>query len=766
MKLFSNLRRRLILGAPLAATWPWVSTDAAAASSASASASVSVSAKQGKDQATSKRWTQFVNPFVGTDGTGHTFPGAVVPFGMVAPSPDNADRGWDYTSGYQFQNPNILGFSNTHISGAGIPDLGDVLLMPKQGQSWKSNTQSFAARKAKRSEVAEPGYYSVQLPQHQVQVELTATQRVAMHRYTFERPGRVQVFLDLQHGLHFNEQHRVKQAQSHLNAHVGEITGTVHAVAWVERQASFIVQFSRPVVQSELLPMPAGHKANRYLLTFELDSTRQLEARVALSTVDEEGARNNLQEAKHLKFDEARRQASQSWNSLLGRIEIEAPLTQKRVFYTALYHALIHPSDIADRDGRVRGPRGKVIQAQSGHYYSTLSLWDTFRAVHPLFTLIVPERVDGMVQSMLEHHAQQGFLPLWTAWGQETYCMIGNPALPVISDAIIKGFKGFDHTAALQAMVETSTQPRLQAPDWAQRNWDLLNKYGYLPYDLEPNGEAVSKTLEHGYGDDAVARVAKLLEQNETALRFSQRAKGYQQLWDASTGVMRGKNSQGSWREPFNPDTPTSPLNNPGDYTEANAWQYTLTPALHDPIGLRDLMGGPNGMAKWLDHYFQRPSQINKHLGQEAMIGQNAHGNEPSHHAAWLYAFTASPWKGHALVDRIARSFYKDSPHGLIGNDDCGQMSAWLIFATLGFYPVTAGQGNYMTGLPLVKKARIQLATGTLTILAKTPATFKRQLAHQVALKMDGNLVESQKPLAHEALLKARTLDFSVEQQG
>jgi predicted alpha-1,2-mannosidase len=367
-----------------------------------------------------------------------------------------------------------------------------------------------------------------------------------------------------------------------------------------------------------------------------------------------------------------------------------------------------------------------------------------------------------MVQSMLEHHAQQGFLPLWTAWGQETYCMIGNPALPVISDAIIKGFKGFDHTTALQAMVETSTQARLQAPEWAQRSWDLLNKYGYLPYDLEPNGEAVSKTLEHGYGDDAVARVAQLLAQNETAQRFSQRAKGYQHLWDAQTGVMRGKDSQGRWRDPFNPDTPTSPLNNPGDYTEANAWQYTLTPALHDPIGLRNLMGGPNGMAKWLDHYFQRPSQINKHLGQEAMIGQNAHGNEPSHHAAWLYAFTASPWKGHALVDRIARSFYKDSPHGLIGNDDCGQMSAWLIFATLGFYPVTAGQGNYMTGLPLVKKARIRLATGTLTILAKTPATFKRQLAHRVALKIDGNLVDTQMPLAHEALLKARTLDFSV----
>jgi putative alpha-1,2-mannosidase len=268
MKPFSNLRRRLIMGVPFAASVPWST----------------LAAKSSPERLTSKQWTTYVNPFVGTDGTGHTFPGAVMPFGMVAPSPDNADRGWDYTSGYQFKNQQILGFSNTHISGAGIPDLGDVLLMPRQGQTWQANTHTFAARKAKRSEVAEPGYYSVRLPQHQVQVELTATQRVALHRYTFERPGRVQVLVDLQHGLHFNEAHRVKQAQSKLNPERSEIAGTVHAVAWVERQASFVVQFDRPALHAELLPMPVGHVAQRYLLTFEVDVTRQLEARIALST--------------------------------------------------------------------------------------------------------------------------------------------------------------------------------------------------------------------------------------------------------------------------------------------------------------------------------------------------------------------------------------------------------------------------------------------------------------------------------------------------
>ena len=746
MQSHSPRRRQLLLGAGLASTGICALPGTAQAVQA-----------PGKPSQ-----TEFVNPFVGTDGTGHTFPGAVVPFGMVAPSPDNADRGWDYTSGYQFRNPSILGFSNTHISGAGIPELGDVLLMPRQGQAWHTSTRSFGARKSARSEAAEPGYYTVALPTHQVRVELTASQRVALHRYTFAQPGRVQVLVDLQHGLHFNEPHRVRQAQSSVNAAIGEIIGTVHTVAWVERQTSFIVRFDRPAVDVALLPMPEGHKAQRYVLTFEVDASRQLEVRVALSTVDEAGARLNLQECAHLDFDTVRRQARQAWQDLLGRIEIEAPAGQKKVFYTALYHALIHPSDIADRDGRVRGPRGQILQTQGGHCYSSLSLWDTFRAVHPLFTLIVPERVDGMVQSMLEHHAQQGFLPLWTAWGRETYCMIGNPALPVIADAIAKGFRGFDHAAALQAMVETSTRARPDAPEWAQRDWQLLDTHGYLPFDLEPHGEAVSKTLELGYGDDAVARVALALGQPETAQRFAQRAKSYKNLWDAQTTVMRGRDSQRRWRSPFNPDTPTSPLNNPGDYTEANAWQYTLTPALHDPKGLLDLMGGPQALEHWLDAYFRRPSLVNKHLGQEAMIGQNAHGNEPSHHASWLYACTPSPWKGHALIERMARRFYRDAPNGLIGNDDCGQMSAWLIFATLGLYPLTPGQAQYVRGLPLVKQARLHLPAGTLTLRAHMPDAFARQRAHRVEVSMDDQTPVSSPFISHTDLVKARTLDFQV----
>jgi predicted alpha-1,2-mannosidase len=397
---------------------------------------------------------------------------------------------------------------------------------------------------------------------------------------------------------------------------------------------------------------------------------------------------------------------------LLSRVRIEASTRQKRIFYSALYRTLMHPSDIADADGRVRGPTGQVMPAPGGHYYSTLSLWDTFRGVHPLFTLVVPERVDGMIATLIAHQQAQGYLPLWTAWGRETWTMIGNPALPVIADALAKGFTGFDRRAALQAMLDTATQPRPQAPAWAQQDWANYEQYGYLPFDKEP-GESVSRALEYGVGDAALAQVAAQLGDTANAARFAQRAQGYRLLWDASTQVMRGKDSQGRWRTPFDPLTPTSPMNNPGDYTEANAWQYTLTPALHDPEGLVALMGGRPAFGAWLDTFFsvQAPGD-NRHLGQEALIGQYAHGNEPSHHIAYLYAYTAAPWKGHALIRRVVRNFYSDRTTGITGNDDCGQMSAWYVLSTLGFYPVRPASGTYVLGAPQVRQASVRLARG------------------------------------------------------
>ncbi|TXH65463.1 MAG: glycoside hydrolase family 92 protein [Lysobacteraceae bacterium] len=655
-----------------------------------------------------------VDPFIGTDGTGHVFPGASMPFGMVQPGPDNADRGWSYSSGYQYRAPRILGFSNTHISGAGIGELGDVLLQPSQGLAWTATTADFSAAYEKASETARPGYYAVALPEHGALVELTATERVAVQRYTFERPGRVQVLVDLQHGLLFGEGPRVQRARVEVGAN--GLWGTVHAKNWVERQTSFALRFSAPILERIELPPRAGDRAPRYVFAFDLGAARTLEARVALSTVDEAGALRNLATADGRDFAGVRRDADRAWETLLGRIRIRADARTRRIFYSALYRTLLHPSQIADVDGRVRGPRGEVLQAPNGTYYSTLSLWDTFRAAHPLYTLIVPERVPGFVDTMIAHQRQMGYLPLWTAWGRETHTMIGNPSMPVIADALAKRIPGIDAEAALQAMLETSTRPRPDAPPWAQRDWETLERYGYLPFDAQ-TGESVSITAELGYGDAALAQVARSMKRDDLAARFSARAAGWKRLFDPQTRTLRGKDRAGRWRVAFDPTAATSPMNNPGDYTEANAYQYTATPALHDAEGFRDALGGAEGLETWLDTFFARPMpHADKHLGQEAMIGQYAHGNEPSHHIAWLYAFTDAPEKGHARVREIAHRFYRDAPDGIVGNDDAGQMSAWLVFATLGFYPVQPARGEYVLGVPLVRGATLRIGENTLRI--------------------------------------------------
>jgi predicted alpha-1,2-mannosidase len=703
--------------------------------------------------------SQYVSPFIGSDGTGHTFPGATLPFGMVAPSPDNADSGWDYTSGYQFRAAEIIGFSNTHISGAGIPELGDLRLLPSSGSRWNAATSAFASHYDKRSEQAHPGYYAVTLSESAVRVELTATPHVAVQKYTFAHSGKVQVLADFQFGLRNVTGPQVTASEVAPNDSNAEFSGTIHSKNWVEREASFVLQFNHAWTRAERLPAKPGELAPRYLLTFDVGRTRALEARVAMSTVDVAGARGNLAESARRDFAALRADAERAWNDLLGRVQISAPARTKRIFYTALYHAFVHPSDIADVDGRVRGPTGEVIAARGGHYYSTLSLWDTFRAQQPLLTLLVPERVDGIVETLLEHHRAAGNLPVWTAWGRETWCMIGNPALPIIADAIAKGFTGFDQEEALAAMVTTSTQPRPHAPDWAQFDWAPLDRYGYLPFDLVP-GESVSKTLEAGIGDDAVARVARALGKNDIAQKFAQRAQGYRKLFDPATRVMRGRDAQGNWRTPFDPLLATSPLNNPGDYTEANAWQYSLTPALHDPHGMLALLGGAKAFGDYLDTFFTlQVAHPDKLLGQEAMIGQYAHGNEPSHHIAWLYALSDRPWRGHARIAQLVRDFYSDRPDGIVGNDDCGQMSAWYVFATLGFYPAEPASGRYTLGAPQVVAASIHLHNGkTLQIRAKG---FGNDHPYARQVRFHGRTIDTY-DLAHADLIGGGTLEFDM----
>jgi len=647
-----------------------------------------------------------VDPFIGTDGTGHTFPGPSRPFGMVQPGPDNADSGWEFTSGYQYRAPRIIGFSQNRASGTGIPELGDLLLQPST-----ERRADLASAYAKTSEVARPGYYAVPLADNGVRVELTSTLRSAFHRYRFARKGRVWLLVDLQHGLTFRTDQQPVQSVANMFTSDG-FEGEAVRRNWTTRHVAWSVQFNHPIAEVETLPPRPGDAAPRYLLAFDLGADATLIARIGLATTDREGARRNRDELGGWDFDRISSESRSEWESLLGRVRIDAPSRRRRIFYTALYHAFLHPSVVSDVDGRWRGPDGKIRQANGGLRYSTLSLWDSFRAANPLYTLLVPERVDDFVNTLLDHFDAAGRLPKWPIWGGETGTMIGEPALPVIADAWAKGFRGFDGRRALAAMIATSTQDAhpLYPGDDSLSVWSLYDRFGYYPFDLV-KGEAVSRTLEAGIGDAATGRMAAMLGERQKAERFSRRAGGWRKLIDPETRLARGRDSKGAWRTPFDPLTPTSPLNNPGDYTEANAWQYSWTPALHDPQGLRDAWGGKAGLQAMLDRFFfELPATKGaEYLGQEAMIGQYAHGNEPSHHIAWLYAYADRPETGHRLIARIAHDFYQDNPAGIIGNEDAGQMSAWYIFATLGFYPLDPSSGSYVAGIPLVDRAAIRV---------------------------------------------------------
>lgn len=639
----------------------------------------------------------YVDPFIGTQGTGHTFPGPSLPFGMVQPGPDCNNTNWDYTGGYQYGDSTLLGFSQTHLSGTGIGELGDVLLLPYSGRGGK-NVMS------KDTEEASAGYYSVQKADG-VKVELTCTHRVAFHRYTFPEKS-AGLLIDFQHGIRFLTDTLVLDCDVKVEDNF-TISGYCHTKNWVERKYFFILTFDKPFTDIEKLPRGKKEKAPRYVARFDLDDSLQLKVKVALSTTDVEGARKNMaSELQHWDFDDVRDMAADAWSEMLDRIDIDADDERKTVFYTSMYHLLLQPSNIADVDGRYRGADGNIDISPDKSYYSTLSNWDVYRAAFPLLQLVAPEVVSPIVNSMIDHHQKVGFLPIWTVWGQDNYCMIGNHAIPMIVSAYVNGFEGFDAGEALAAMVETSTFPHIHS------DWDVYNKYGYFPFDIV-EGESVSKTLENGYDDWCVALMAGRMGCDSIRDVFTGRSMFYKNLYDSVSGVFRGKDSNGNWRPDFNPYKATSPMNNPGDYTEANAWQYFWTPAQHDVDGVMDLLGGKPQFTKHLDFFFSKEADNpDKHLGQEAMIGLYAHGNEPCHHVAYLYKFSDEPWMTDFYVNKIVNDFYKTGATGLTGNDDCGQMSAWYIFSVLGFYPLNPATGTFVLGAPQVKSATLKLGNG------------------------------------------------------
>lgn len=695
--------------------------------------------------------SKFVNVFIGTDGTGHTFPGPSMPFGMVQPGPDNRDFGWNYTSGYQYKDTLLLGFSQTRFNGTGINEMGDVLLLPINPKKEKLKHAYF-----KETEIGKVGYYTL-TKKDDVKVELTCTERVAFHQYTFPEKE-AQVLVDLQHGLRFvfdenNPKGLVIESDVKIENNT-TISGYCSTQNWVNRKYFFTITFNQPFVKSTLLDKKENEKAPKYLLDFLLSKNRQLKIKIALSSVSVAGAKLNMQtEIQHWNFQKVYQNNLKAWENYLSRITIEATQKQKEIFYTSLYHLFLQPSNIADVDGKYRGVDDKIAVAPNEEYYSTLSNWDIYRGVFPLMQIIAPEKIDGIIQTMLIHHKVKGFLPIWTAWGQDNYCMIGNHAIPMILSAYQNGFTGFDANEALNAIFETSTRSHINS------DWELYNQYGYYPFDKLDN-EAVSRTLESGYDDWCVAEMARKLNQNEIADTFAKRANYYQNIYDIESTFFRGKDTQGNWRTPFNPLVATSPLNNPGDYTEANAWQYFWTPAQHDVNGIIKLLNGKENFTKKLHEFFTTTSENpNKFLGQEAMIGQYAHGNEPSHHIIYLYAYSNEPKTGQKYMHQVINEFHDNTPDGMIGNDDCGQMSAWYILSTLGFYPVNPANGEFVLGSPQVQKATLHLPKNkSFTIEAKN---FSEQNIYNEIRYLNGNKIN--KPyITYQDVMLGGNLTFEM----
>ena len=659
-------------------------------------------------------YTQYVDPFIGAADNGHTFPGACRPFGMIQASPVTGAVGWRYCSEYMYADSIIWGFTQTHLNGTGCMDLGDILVMPFTGErhrTWDAYRSSFS----KTSENATPGYYTVTLDQAKVKAELTATTHAALHRYTYEQADSASILIDLQHGPAWNE----KQYHSQVNScevnweNDSTLTGHVNNKVWVDQDYYFVMQFSRPVIDHFELPMAETEKGKRLVASFNIQPGEEVLMKVALSTTGVEGAKANMAaEVPGWDFEGIRTAAKADWNSYLSRIEVEGTDEEKTNFYTSFYHALIQPNEISDVDGRYRNAADSVVNATGGKFYSTFSLWDTYRAAHPFYTLMVPERVDGFINSLVDQAEVQGYLPIWGLWGKENFCMVANHGVSVVAEAYAKGFRGFDAERAFNAIKQTQT---VSHP--LKSNWENYMKYGYFPTDLT-EAESVSSTLESVYDDYAAADMAKRMGKTEDAAYFARRADFYKNLFDSSTQFMRPKKSDGTWKSPFNPSQIGHAESVGGDYTEGNAWQYTWH-VQHDVPGLIALFGGEEPFLNKLDSLFTLKLETTQ-ADVTGLIGQYAHGNEPSHHVTYLYALAGRPERTQELIREIFDTQYSPKPNGLCGNDDCGQMSAWYMFSAMGFYPVNPVSGEYVFGAPQLPEFVLHLADGkTFTIKAE-----------------------------------------------
>ena len=676
-----------------------------------------------------KDYTQYVNTFIGAADNGHTFPGACYPFGMIQTSPVTGAVGWRYCSEYTYQDSLIWGFTQTHLNGTGCMDLGDILVMPVTGtraRAWDAYRSHFP----KDKEAATPGYYTVELSDPQVKAELTASIHAALHRYTYHKADSASLLIDLQHGPAWREEQYHSQVNScEVNWEDAQtLTGHVNNTVWVDQDYFFVMKFNRPVIDSLYLPMRETEKGKRIIATFDMKPGEELMMKVALSTTSVEGAKKNLQaEIPDWNFDGVKLAAHDEWNSYLSRIDVEGTDDEKTNFYTCFYHALIQPNQISDVDGM-------------------------YRAAHPFYTLMVPERVDGFVNSLIEQGEVQGFLPIWALWGKENFCMIGNHGVSVIAEAYRKGFHGFDAERAFNMVKKTQTVSHPLKSDW-----EVYTKYGYFPTDLT-KAESVSSTLESVYDDYAAADMARRMGKEEDAAYFAKRADYYKNLFDSQTNFMRPRNADGVWKSPFNPSDVGHAESTGGDYTEGNAWQYTWH-VQHDVPGLIALFGGEKAFLNKLDSLFTVKLETTQ-ADVTGLIGQYAHGNEPSHHVTYLYALAGRPERTQELIREIFDTQYKNKPDGLCGNDDCGQMSAWYMFSAMGFYPVNPVSGDYVFGAPQLPKIVLHLADGkTFTVIAEN---LSKEHKYVDSIMLNGEPY-TKNTISHEDILKGGTLVYKMK---
>ena len=644
--------------------------------------------------ATMQNLTQYVNQYVGTGGHGHTFMGANVPFGLVQLGPTEPTRGWDWCSGYYYDDDELIGFGHMHLSGTGIGCLGDVAFLPVK--DFKQTSTRFKHE----AEKVHPGYYSLQLTDPNVLVELTATERCGFHRYTFKDGAKAQLALDLSQCIGWDKLNDCLLTQESAT----RLTGFRRSNGWAaDRRIYFSIDFSQPVTVHRLDSMER-------VVVSVADNTKPLLVKVALSPVSIDKAKLNMQaEMAGWDFDATVKAADDAWNRELARIQIQTnDQTKKRVFYTAMYHLMTSCSKFNDVDREYRGADGKVHKADFTNY-TTLSLWDTYRAAHPLMTVAFPEMQRDFAQTFLNIYKQQGRLPVWHLMGSETDCMVGNPGAIVLADLTMKGFVE-DKELALEALKATQMKDI--------RSLGLLKEHGYIPWNLEPENETVAKALEYCAADDGVAKVAKLLGKSDDYNYFFNRSRSYKKYYDPETRFMRAVGTDGKFRLPFNPFFAEHRTN---DYTEGNAWQYTfLVP--HDVKGLINLFGSDKAFMSKLDSLFfvEGWAGDNASPDMSGMTGQYAHGNEPSHHVIYMYNYAGRPDKAAPLLRKMLNEMYLDQPDGLSGNEDVGQMSAWYILSSVGLYQVDPVGGRFVIGSPLFDKATVNVGAGkTFTVVAK-----------------------------------------------